>query len=72
MPMTYFPLQIWNKHWRLDGSLVSCRCCGFVQSFADPTSFRHERGCKALRMHADYPIRDLGSIIERKIQDKTF
>ncbi|MNI00990.1 hypothetical protein D3C73_538100 [compost metagenome] len=68
----YFPLQIWNKYWRLEGPLVSCRCCGFVQHFTDAGAFSHERDCKSIRMHTQYPLRELSSIIERKIQDKTF
>lgn len=72
MSTTYFPLQIWNKNWQLHGQLISCRCCGFAQHFSDSESFRHERECRAIRMHAQYPFRELSSIIEQKIQDKIF
>lgn len=72
MPTIYFPLQIWNKYWRLEGPLVSCRYCGLVQHFADATAFSHERNCKFIRIHAQFPFRELSSIIERKIHDKTF
>ncbi|MFH6569382.1 hypothetical protein [Pseudomonas kulmbachensis] len=72
MPMTYSPLRMWNKHWRLDGSFVGCRRCGVVQYFTDSTPFSHALDCKARSLKAQYPFRELGAIVEQKIQDGLF
>nr|QDK64833.1 hypothetical protein pA16J1_p19 [Pseudomonas sp.] len=72
MPSTYLPLQLWNKHWQLNGKQLSCRRCRGVQYFGDTTPFRHERGCIASRFHAQYPFLDLGGIVEQNIQADLF
>ena len=72
MAMPYSPLRIWNKHWRLDGSFVGCRRCGVVQYFTDATPFSHALGCEAGRLYPQYPFRELGVIMEQKIQDGLF
>nr|QDK64805.1 hypothetical protein pA4J1_11 [Pseudomonas sp.]QDK64848.1 hypothetical protein pA22BJ2_p09 [Pseudomonas sp.] len=72
MSSTYLPLQVWNHHWQLDGQRLSCRRCSGLQHVADVAPFRHTQDCKARRFYAQYPFRDLGAIVEQKIQDGLF
>lgn len=72
MFVTYLPLQFWNKRWQLDGPLVCCRCCGCVQHFTNPGAFNHALGCPAKGVYSQYPFRELGVIVEEKIQEGLF
>ncbi|VVN98211.1 hypothetical protein [Pseudomonas fluorescens] len=72
MPVTYLPLQAWNKHWELDGSRVRCRLCGRVQDLTDAGTFSHALGCKAWGLQAQYPSRVLASLLQQKIQAGLF
>ncbi|VVN64790.1 hypothetical protein [Pseudomonas fluorescens] len=68
MSVTYLPLEAWNKHWKLDGLRVRCRLCGSAQCFTDAVAFSHALGCKARSLKAQYPGRELTSILHQKIQ----
>ncbi|OZY34911.1 hypothetical protein CJF35_22125 [Pseudomonas lundensis] len=72
MFVPYLPLQLWNKCWKLDGPWVGCRRCDCVQHFTAPGAFNHALGCPAHRVHGQYPFRDLGMIVEQKIQEELF
>lgn len=72
MSVTYLPLAAWNKHWKLDGSLVRRRLCGSDQDLTDTGAFSHALGCKARRLKAQYPSRELASILHQKIQSGFF
>ncbi|MFS2091691.1 hypothetical protein ACCC96_01640 [Pseudomonas sp. Pseusp11] len=72
MSVTYLPLEAWNKHWKLDGALVRCRLCGSAQGLTDAGTFSHALGCKARSLKAQYPSRELGSILQQKIQSELF
>ena len=68
MSVTYLPLVIWNKHWELDGSRVRCRYCLRAQELTDTRSFVHALGCEAWGLQAQYPSRDLATIVGHKIR----
>jgi len=68
MSVTYPPLQLWNKRWKLDGPWVGCRRCGYVQHVTNPRAFYHPLGCPAQRLHGQYR----GVIVEQRIQDGLF
>ena len=68
MSVTYLPLEIWNRHWSLEGLLVRCRRCGASQDRA----FSHALGCQLWGLQVQYPCRDLAIIIEQKIQSGLF
>ena len=66
MSVTYLPLEIWNKHWSVEGHQVRCRCCRATQSFTDLSPFNHVLGCKAQALDAEYPCYELTVILEEK------
>ena len=68
MSVTYMPLVIWNKHWELDGSRVQCRYCLRFQELTDNRSFSYALGCGAWGLQAQYPGRELATIVEHKIR----
>ena len=68
MSVPYLPLEVWKKHWKVDGSRVRCRLCGSVQELSDPDMFSHTLGCKAWGRQAQYPSRELASLLQQKIQ----
>ena len=72
MSVTYLPLEAWNKHWKLDGVLLRCRLCGSAQGLTDAGAFSHVLGCKARSLKAQYPSRELASILQQKIQSGLF
>jgi hypothetical protein len=72
MSVTYLPLQLWNKRWKLDGPWVSCRRCGYVQHVTNPRAFNHALGCPVQSLYGQYPFLELGVILEQKIQDGLF
>ena len=72
MSVTYLPLEAWNKRWKLDGVLVRCRLCASAQDLTDAGAFSHALGCKAQSLKAQYPSRDLASILQQKIQSELF
>jgi hypothetical protein len=51
---------------------VRCRSCGNGQKFMNPGAFTHAQDCGERRAYAQYPVRDLGRIIEDKIQEGRF
>ena len=72
MSVTYLPLEIWNRHWSLEGLLVRCRRCGASQDLTDGRAFSHVLGCQLWGLQAQYPCRELAIIIEQKIQAGLF
>ncbi len=72
MPLTYSPLQLWNKHWLLDGVQVSCRLCNQSRPVLDLGAFVHAPECTMSRFSGQYPIQDLCSIVERRAKDRLF
>ena len=68
MSVTYMPLVIWNKHWELDGSRVQCRYCLRFQELTDNRSFSYALGCGAWGLQAQYPGRELATIVAYKIR----
>lgn len=72
MSVTYLPLQAWNKHWKVDGSLVRCLRCGASQDLTAPDTFSHALGCKAWGLQAQYPSRELAALLQQKIQAGLF
>lgn len=72
MSETYLALELWNKHWSVEGHKVRCRCCRATQSFTDLNQFNHVLDCKAQAIGAEYPCRELATIIEKKNQEGLF
>lgn len=72
MYVTYLPLQLWKKHWGLEGPLVVCRSCGYVQHFTSNVAFNHAQDCVSNRIQAQYPHRELGKIVAQKIRAGLF
>lgn len=68
MSVPYLPLEAWNKYWKLDGSLVRCRGCGHVQEVTEAGAFRHALNCKARALEAQYPSRELATVLQEKIR----
>ena len=68
MSVTYLPLVIWNKHWKLDCSRVQCRYCLRAQELTDIRSFVHVLGYEAWGLQSQYPSRELATIVEHKIR----
>lgn len=66
MSVTYLPLFAWNQHWTLDGQRVRCRGCRASQDLLDPAAFRHALGCKDWGRPAQYPGRELRTILALK------
>ncbi len=72
MSVTYLPLQAWKTRWQLDGPRVRCRRCGKGQDLTEASAFHHALGCKDWGRQAQYPSRELASILEQKIQAGLF
>ena len=72
MSVTYLPLEIWNRHWSLEGPLVRCRRCGASQGLTDYRAFSHTLECPFWEYQVQYPCRELATIIEQKIQAGLF
>lgn len=72
MSVTYLPLEIWNRYWGLEGPLVRYRRCEASQGLTDGRAFNHVLGCQLWGLQAQYPCRELATIIEQKIQAGLF
>lgn len=68
MSVPYLPLEAWNKHWQLDGSRVRCRLCNHVQDLTQAGAFTHAPHCKVRTVEPQYPSRELGMLLQQKIQ----
>ncbi|VVN23535.1 hypothetical protein [Pseudomonas fluorescens] len=68
MSVTYLPLEAWNKQWQIDGSRVRCRWCGKGQDLTEAGAFHHALGCKDWGRQAQYPGRELSSLLQQTIQ----
>ena len=68
MSMTYLPLEVWNKHWQLDGPRVCCRACRRAQDLTDAAAFIHAPGYKLRTVNAQYPSRELAMVLQEKIR----
>ncbi|MBN6715579.1 hypothetical protein JSY17_16410 [Pseudomonas capsici] len=72
MDIPYLPLLLWNKHWKLSGESVSCQYCGRSQHLADHRTFKHAQSCPQFTRQVQSPGRELGLIIEQKINAGLF
>ncbi len=72
MSVPYLPLAAWNKHWKVDGSRVRCRLCNHVQDLTQAGAFTHAPYCKARTVEAQYPSRELATLLQQKIQAGLF
>ncbi|NMX36206.1 hypothetical protein [Pseudomonas sp. WS 5413] len=68
MSVPYLPLEAWNKRWTLDGSEVRCLLCGSGQNLTQAGAFHHGFGCKARTVEAQYPSRELATVLQEKIR----
>jgi uncharacterized protein (DUF2252 family) len=66
MSVPYLPLEAWNKRWSLDGAQVRCQLCGHVQELTEAGAFRHALNCKARTLEAQYPSRELETVLQAK------
>jgi hypothetical protein len=57
-------LNCWNKAWLICGQRVVCRSCGEGQHpMIDETPFRHGPTCNVSGQEAQFPWKDLNSIL---------
>ena len=68
MSVTYLPLEAWNRRWTLNGSRVRCRRCGKGQDLTEASAFYHALGCKDWGRQAQYPGRELATVLQEKIR----